>query len=43
MILEDKITGQRYVWEDETADSIRELIPWLETHPEYKVEFTSTD
>lgn len=35
IIIESKITGKRYVWEDETPESIREMIPWLEEHPEY--------
>ena len=37
VIIESMITGKRWVWEDETPDSIQELIPWLEQNPDYVV------
>jgi hypothetical protein len=35
VIIESKITGKRWIWEDETPDSIKELLPWLRENPEY--------
>lgn len=33
--VENTQTGQRWTWEDEPSDSLRELLGWLEENPKY--------